>query len=518
MITLHNDKFVIPGAWTYRAKAAPDRKYDASKRVWSVPNTHANRKYLLGNFTPAEFDPAAYEAANSAPGLPVVAELGPAPQWPHDLLPHQAQGLNLAWGKPCFFFAHDMGSGKSRTLLELWNGYFNAGVIDEAWVVCPNSLIGNWIEQIERWTPQNRGKIKVYGILSLSAGNLPLELVKKSHGRLAVAVDESQRIKNAQAKRTKVMHEIGKNARFRANLTGTSVTKGIEDLYSQYNFLDTNILGFKSFYSFRNRYCVMGGFESKQIVGYQNVQELMQAIAPYTHVVKDPVKLPPQTLEIRNVELSGDQKRLLSELKSQMETEMAGAKLTVNNVLAYYTRGAQILGGFFPVGEGRVARLDSNPKLDELIEVVDGTDIKIVVFCRFVAEANLIVDSLRNRGVITTQIKANDPDMMKNVTWFREDPDVQVIVSTYAMGSVGFTLIEGKILVEYSGTFNYEEAAQARRRILRIGQEDETKVIRLMAKSKLDHTIKAISDRKQSIADFVTDSLNNPKALLDMME
>lgn len=527
MITLQQDRFSIPGAWTYRAKGAPDRKYIPSSRTWLLPNTHANRKFLLSNFLPSDFDPPALALATTAPKPAEAAILGPAPDWqavhmanhPNDpLLPHQIEGLNKAWGKGEMFFAHDMGSGKSLTLLTLWDAYFRVGAIDEAWAIVPNSLIDNWVEQIEKWTPWNRGRIMIYGILSLSAGALPGQLVARAHKRLAVAIDESQRIKNSQAKRTKVMHEIGKNSAFRANLTGTKITKGVEDLYAQYNFLDPNILGYKSFYSFRNKYCVMGGFENKQIVGYQNMAELLALIEPYTHQVVDPVKLPPQTTEVRHIDLAPEQKRLLAELKAQMQTEMAGTKLTVNNTLAYYTRGAQILGGFFPLEGGQVVKLPTNNKLDELVEIVQSTDGKIVIFCRFVAEAALIVAALTKIGVQVRQIKAKDPTLMQQVTEFRTDPDVQCIVSTYDMGSLGFTLVEAKLLVEYSGTFNFEHSVQARKRIHRIGQDECTKVIRLLARSKLDHAIKSIADRKQDLSDFVTGMLANPRALLDLME
>lgn len=518
MITTQNNSFEVPGSWTHRIKGAPDRTYSAKTRTWTVPNTSANRRFLLSNFLSTDFSPSALEAVKTAPAPAKVLDL-PPPEWPADLLPHQVRALNKAWGKPAFFFAHDMGSGKSRTILELWKALYAAGRIDEAWVVCPNTLIDNWHDQIRLWASDIAHIISVYGVLSLSAGRLPLELTQRAHPRLAVAVDESQRIKNSSAKRSKVMATIGKHCGFRANLTGTNITKGIEDLYSQYNFLDPDLLGYKSFYSFRNRYCMMGGFESKQIVGYQNVAELMTLIEPVTDVVVRPVKLPPQTPETRHVEISTEQKRLLAELKSQMMTEMAGEKLTIVNALSYYTRGAQILGGFFPTSDPtRVVRLKDNAKMDELIEIVEGTSHKVVIFCKFVAEANMIFDELNGRGIGTLRIRAKDPTLQEQVEAFQTDDEHQCIVTTYASGALGFTLTRARILVEYSGTFNFEEAAQARKRIDRIGQEFETKAIRLLSKSKLDHAIKAIADRKQDLASYVNDALMNPSKLLDIME
>lgn len=529
MITFDSPKnvFVAPGGWSLRIKPAPDRKYLAYKKLWEIPRHAANNRFLASNFSERDFVPAAWAALNEVPAADVK---WPEPKWPamvtnhftgeiFDVLPHQIDALNKAWGKTEFAFFHGMGSGKTLTQLLFWDALFDAGLIDEAWAVVPNSLIDNWREEVQKWTPQNAHRVEVYGILSLSAGNLPKRLVLASHGRLAVAVDESQRIKNAQAARTKVMHSIGKACGFRSVLTGTSITKGMEDLYSQYAFLDPMIIGHKSFFTFRNRYCQMGGFENKQIVGYHNVNELMDLVKPFTDVVTDPVKLPPMGRESRWVNLSPEQKRLLDELKNNMETEMAGERLSVDNALAYYTRAAQIVGGFFPLGEGRVARLASIPKLDELIDLIEGTTHKIVVFCRFKAEQALIVQELLSRGIETVQIKANDPTLQENVNAFQSQDSVRVIVATYSMGSVGFTLTAGRIVAKYSGTFNYEDEAQSEKRIHRIGQQHETMAIRIMSKCKIDRSMLAISEGKASIADFVNNSLKtNPRALTSLLE
>lgn len=530
MITfdLTKNVFVIPGGMSQRVKPAPDRKYFAAKRVWEAPRHPANNKFLKGNFVERDFEPTAWAALHEEQKSSFDAV--PVPQWPDrvydhlkeewfDLLPHQRDALNKAWGLTQFAFFHGMGSGKSLTMLLLWDAMFEAGLIDEAWAIVPNSLIGNWREQIARWTPWNKDKISAYGILSLSAGNLPKRLVLSAHKRLAVGIDESQRIKNSRAVRSKVMHSIGQACGFRYCLTGTSVTKGMEDLYSQYYFLDPMIIGHKSFFTFRNRYCQMGGFENKQIVGYINSNELMGLLAPFTDVVVDPVKLPPMTPENREVHLSPEQKRLLKELKDQMETEMAGERLTVDNALAYYTRGAQIVGGFFPVGEGRVARLEANPKLAELMEIIEDTDYKVVVFCRFKAEQRLVIDALVEKGIGVTWIMANDPHLQANVEAFQNRDDCRVMVATYAMGSVGHTLTAARVLVKYSGTFNFEDEAQSEKRIHRIGQQHATKSIRIMAKCKIDAAMLATSQGKATIADFVNNSLRtNPRSLTGLLD
>ena len=72
-----------------------------------------------------------------------------------------------------------------------------------------------------------------------------------------MAIDESTTIKTPTAKRTKAILTLGKLAKYRRILTGSPVTKSPLDLYTQCGFLDSFLLGFDSYYAFRNRYATM---------------------------------------------------------------------------------------------------------------------------------------------------------------------------------------------------------------------------------------------------------------------
>jgi len=261
----------------------------------------------------------------------------------------------------------------------------------------------------------------------------------------------------------------------------------------------------------------MGGFEGKQIIGYQNLNELLATIEPYTHVVSNPVDLPPQAHETREVKISAEQKRLLRELKTLMATELDRHLLTVANALSFYTRGAQILGGHFAVAPGQVIPLEHNPKLEELKEIVDGTNQKIVVFCRFVPEA-LLIQKAFLESCRAVRIDPDIEDPIDTVNRFQKDPAIRLLVATYGRGSRGFTMTAGKLMVRYSGTFAYEELVQSEKRIHRIGQDEPTMVIDLLANVALDRRMKEIAEGKKSLADFVTQSLEHPKALLSMFD
>jgi SNF2 family DNA or RNA helicase len=508
--------FKIPACYSPRAKGAPERRWHKPTQTWVLPDIGPNRAYLRANFKRSEFDDESFEKSAPTESTIPIGE-GSERRFPTDpegLLPHQREGLDRAYGKPHFAFFHDMGSGKSRTLLELWLQYFNEHRIHEAWVICPNSLIGNWFEQIDLWAPSIRPYISVFGVGSLQAGKLPDHLKSRLHDTLSIAIDESQSIKNHKSHRADVAQILGKGSGYNFILTGTSITRGVEDLYSQYAFLGRGIIGFTSYYSFRNHYCLLGGFDKKQIIGYKNMNELLATLAPFTHVVVDPVKLPPLTSEVRTIELTTVQKRLLRELKNEMRTLLDGNELTISNVLTLFTRGSQIIGGHFADDNGELKELDQNPKLDELKEITHSTDKKIVVFCRFVAETKMV------HAAFPHAVRM-DPDLepvQDTVNRFQKDPDVRMIVCTYARGARGFTMTAGKLLVRYSGTFNYEELTQSAKRIHRLGQDEPSKLIDLLANAYLDKRMRDIAHTKESLAQYITESLAHPEQLISLLD
>src|SRR4029077_1904964 len=135
-------------------------------------------------------------------------------------------------------------------------------------------------------------------------------------GRMMLVMDESSRIKSFKAIRTKTIDKLRQYSVCRATLSGTPITRGLEDLWSQYQFLDPKIIGISNYYGFRGRYCVLTQIYGAptgavKITGYRNVEEFVRLIAPVTFVVpKSVLGLPEKTYEQREVMMTPDQKRL----------------------------------------------------------------------------------------------------------------------------------------------------------------------------------------------------------------
>ena len=217
-------------------------------------------------------------------------------------------------------------------------------------------------------------------------------------------VDESSKIKTHSATRTKKCITLGSLSEYRLILTGTPVTQGLHDLFAQMQFLHTGILNCKSYFQFKNMYCVMGGFENRSIIGYQRREELMGLISPYVDVVtkEDALPdLPPKVYQTIEVELTKEQKVAIEELKQIMRTESEGKELTVNTVLERLTRYQQIIGGNFPFndeetgGYGVTPIPGKNPKLDALVELIEPLEgEKVIIWARFRPELQAISERL----------------------------------------------------------------------------------------------------------------------------
>ena len=250
---------------------------------------------------------------------------------------HQLRAFELSAEAENFALLMDMGTGKTKVCIDSIAHNFEEKRIVFSLIVAPKGVIANWISEIgahlsdhiERqvvlWKP-SLTKAKRKELLDLSEPSPKLKILlmnieafstKKGTDVASffvkkfstfIVVDESTTIKNRQAKRTKALCSIGKEAQFRRILTGSPVTKSPLDLYSQMNFLDPRILGFKSFYAFQGRYAVvqrrtMGAHSFNHIVGFQRLDELTGLLQGHSYRVRkeDCLDLPDKVYMKREV-------------------------------------------------------------------------------------------------------------------------------------------------------------------------------------------------------------------------
>ena len=332
-----------------------------------------------------------------------------------------------------------------------------------------------------------------------------------------IIADESQRIKTHDAAQSKAMHQLGDKARYKLILSGTPVQNEAVDIFSQYRFLDPTIFGM-NFYAFRGRYCVMGGFNRKQIVQYRDLDALIKkehSIA-YRVTKEEALDLPEQTFENRYITLSKKERNIYDKLRRDSFAELdGGGTITATTVLTKLLRLQQFTGGFLVEDDAAKPQLVSRGKLDALADilqdyVVEGKK-KLVIFARFIPEVMEIIklanDIAGKHGMQTVAIYGDIKKELRGdiVQQFQTDPATMVFVGQIDTAGTGITLTAADTCVYYSENFNYATYEQSLSRIHRIGQRHPCTYIHLVAEKTVDELILKSLAAKEDLAKAVVD-------------
>lgn len=464
--------------------------------------------------------------------------------------PHQVRALKKAWPHKCFAFWHAMRSGKTYTTINLAAARFRAGQINGLLIVCPTPIKNVWLRELGKWAPceidgifiesgmskitiarfmaknsPDRLKVMVVGIEALSQGSAfdyAIDFV--STFNCMMVVDESSKIKNHASARTEKCFKLGGKCSYRLILTGTPITQGLIDLYAQMMFLDEGILQCKSFFQFRNRYCIMGGFENRKVLGYQFEHDLLDLIRPYADVVTKEEAMP-HLLENDYVELTVNptkqQLDAIKTLKDEWEAEQDGLTLTVSTVMDRLTRYQQILGGHFPFndeegGYNATPIAGANPKLEALLDYIEPIDYstKIIIWARFRPELELIAKRLEESYGVGSVAQFHggltDAERQKQAHEFQYG-ERRFIVSNPQCGGMGQEWSAADVAIYYSNEFSYENRKQSEERTIHADKRKSILYVDIVSNHSADKMITSALARKQSMAEFVEDNLTEFK-------
>ena len=474
----------------------------------------------------------------------------------HPPYDHQNQALALSCGKEAFGHFMEQGTGKTKVLLdEAAYLYLNGGVngrIDTLVVVAPNGVHAQWVnEQVpDHLSPavprsaayttaapnaeerENMSKtLKFKGGLRIFAFHIDSLSYKKGQeflrqillgGNCLLAIDESSRIKDANSKRTKALIELGKLAKYRRILTGTPISQGAEDLYSQFAFLSEHILGYGSFYAFRNHFCRLGGFQNKKIVGYVNEQELMDKIDSHTfRVLKDDcLDLPERNYIHKQVLLHPEQRAIYDQMKKDFFLALDSGVLTAKMAVQRIIRLQQIVSGFVwkhakkdkitgkIVEEEIYQELPTN-RVQATLDIIRESrpETKIIVWIKFQGDYRLLSKALDEAKIgWVDYVGATPPDKRgPNIERFRNDPNCKVFLSTPKAGGIGLNLTCASEVIWFSRDWSLENELQANDRVHRIGQRRVVNYHFLTSPRTVDERIDKILRAKLSVAENLID-------------
>jgi SNF2 family DNA or RNA helicase len=334
-------------------------------------------------------------------------------------------------------------------------------------------------------------------------------------------IDESTVIKTPGVNRTKVIIRLGKRAKYRRIMTGTPITNGPMDAWSQFAFLNTDILGFDNFYSYKHHFAEWRQETNNRtntryeaLVKYRNIDELTDRIQSHSYRItkSECLDLPDKVYERWPVELTAEQKKLYKDIRTRALYELGQGEVTVQNVLTKLLRMQQVLGGFIPADEFAPAEPipGPNPRMDALSQIVEtaNPDGKIIIWARFRAELAAIQKALTDKygkgSAVGYHGGVDRHDRETNIDRFQNDPTCQFFVGQQHSGGYGLTLTAATTMIYYSNDFSLEARLQSEDRAHRIGQKRNVTYIDIEAEKTVDSKIIDALRSKKNLADEIT--------------
>ena len=454
---------------------------------------------------------------------------------------HQITALEKSWDKEEYAYFMEMGTGKSKVLIDNIAILYDKGKINGVLIIAPKGVYKNWYSseipthlashiqyKSVLWTASS-SKTKQEELNSLFKSDFNLHVLVMNVEALSTpkgvnfarkflnshktlfAVDESTTIKNHKAARTKNIISISLIAKYRRILTGSPITKSPLDLYTQCKFLNEHLLGFSSYLTFQNRYANMvrknfGGRQVWIITSYQRLDELSKLIEPFSYRVlkEDCLDLPEKIFIKREIELTEEQEKLYSTMKQIALATLNGKLLTAPNVLTQLMRLHQITCGHFKSDDGKVQKLENN-RIKELMSILDETEGKVIIWANYIYDIENIVESIKkeygDNSVVQYYGEVNIDERQKGIERF-QDPQspFRFFIGNPQTGGYGITLTAANTVIYYSNGYDLEKRLQSEDRAHRIGQKKSVTYIDLIAEKTIDEKIVKALRKKIDIA------------------
>jgi SNF2 family DNA or RNA helicase len=463
---------------------------------------------------------------------------------------HQQDCFDRSYDKKFYALLMEMGTGKSKVILDTAAWMFDAGHINAVIIFANKGSYMNWItneipvhmpdhipRKVTYWKA-NLGKreeavlnsffkdsfegLKIF-VVNVEAlayqRSFAVALNFTANNRTLAVIDESTTIKNQDAKRTKSAYLIGLKAVARRIMTGSLVDNNPLDAYSQFEFLTHGCLGFTSYYSFRAQFAELDQMTTrnsprpfKVVVGYKNIDDLRRRIAQHSFIIKkqECLDLPPKIYQKYMVDLTPEQAQAYVELAKKCITEVQGEMVSVKIVLTKLLRLHQLVCGHLKDDNGVVHEIKNN-RIDALLEILEETSGQVIIWANYREDIQAIEKSLGqkfgNEAIITYYGDTSDEERATaKMAFFRgnETKGLRFLVGNPQTGAYGLNLTGANTVIYYSNNFDAEKRNQSEDRAHRIGQTEKVTYIDLVCQNTIDEKILNALKEKKNLADTIT--------------
>jgi superfamily II DNA or RNA helicase len=507
-------------AWSEMQEVLADCAVEQEPGRMRIARTYA--PYLAGALDAQGFHVARNDAAESAPP-DIAAKLDPALF--ALMRPYQAAGVAwmaaLAQRGAHGLVADDMGLGKTLQALAFcaWLRTTHA-TSAPALVICPTSLVANWLREAARFTPHLRtldftGPDRASRRSEISRADLVVTsyaILRRDIEQLReldfglVVLDEAQHIKNRGSQNAQGAKML--RAQHRLILTGTPLENSVLDLWSLFDFLVPGYLG--SAADFRERYETplgRGGEPPKQMA------RLRQRVRPFfLRRTKEEVlpELPPKLEHATLCELTGEQREVYRAVLAQGRRDVfdnsgkQGAGRDRIAMLTTLLRLRQVCChlDLLPAGDAPRAWREPSAKLDRTFELIDEAidgGHRVLLFSQFVQMLHLLRDEARRREIGFCYLDGQTVDRQGEIDRFQRDAGVPLFLISLKAGGTGLNLTGADTVIHFDPWWNPAVEDQATSRAHRFGQQRAVQAYKLIAAGTVEEKIQALQARKREI-------------------
>lgn len=467
---------------------------------------------------------------------------------------YQLEGIAFGLQNDRFLLADEQGCGKTMQVLNI-SSLKKTG--KHCLIICGyNSLKFNWIAEIEKHTNEKghvlgvyeskRGKKLKMGSLEERFEDLQREheefflitdivtlryclknKYKDSNGKNRISkdyifakkvnelcqkgiigrviLDESQVCKNFDSDQTKALLNI-KHCNYKIAATGTPLMNNHIDLYPIMTWLGYET---KNYWQFRDAYCVMGGYQNKEVKGNKNSSELNQRLGKFMLRRKksDVLDLPEKIYIDEYLEMDLKQKSLydsiLKHLKSQL-VRARGNKTAMMSLMLKLRQVTAFPGWLDPAYKESVKFERVHFLMDEIVQ----NNKKAIIFSNWTTPIYALYEELKQYNPVMITGDTKDLQRMQNVEKFQTDNNCKLIMGSIGSMGTGLTLTAAENVIFIDEPWNRALKDQATDRAHRIGTINNVNVYTLLCRNTFDETVHKIVQRKGSLQDQVVDGIS----------
>lgn len=408
--------------------------------------------------------------------------------------------------------------------LNLFNHKIESGINNTSLIIAPKSLVHNWFNEIQKFTPQLKTLIytgnkrdELYekfthnDIIITSYGVIRNDIVKLSEFNFEyIVLDESQVIKNPNSKINQAVKEL--NSNYKIALTGTPIENSLSDLWAQMDFLNSGLLGS---YNFFKRYFITPIEKNND----ENMRKkLIKLINPFIlrRTKKEVLtELPPLTEQTIKCELSEEQEKIYEEEKSTIR----------NKILELHEKNQLRKSSLFILqGLNRLRQISNHPqmledyshinesgKLEEIksyIENIISENHKILIFSSYVKHLDIVSKQLETMSIGYEKLTGSTQNRQQIIENFQNDDNIKVFLISIKAGGVGLNLTSADYVFILDPWWNPSVENQAISRAHRMGQNNKVMVYRFISNNTIEEKIRKLQFKKSQLADTFVENEN----------